>query len=152
MIKFESYTKVYLESSWRWLNDPYIKFLTNTSDFTKEQQIKWFENLKHKKDYIIWGVSFDDIPIGVFGVKNIDVSEKKGEYWGYIGEKEYHGKGLGSIILENVIEKSISELSLNKLYLKVLCENIIAINLYNKYGFFEVRVENNLMIMEKYFI
>ena len=152
MIKFEIYSENYLMYSWKWLNDPEIKFLTVTGDFTQDDQIKWFETLKDKSDYKIWGVSYNAIPIGVFGIKNIDWIAKKGEYWGYIGEKEFHGKGLGSEILQKTVEKSVNELFLEKLYLKVLRENIVAINLYKKFGFLEIETRGNQVFMEKYLI
>jgi len=152
MIKFEKYSLIYLEHSSKWLNDPEIKFLTDTGDFTKEQQNKWFESLDTKEDYKIWGVCFENIPIGAFGVKNINYIDKSGEYWGYIGDKKYHGKGLGSIIMKGIIEKSITELGLKKLYLRVLPVNIAALSLYRKFGFQEIAFENEKIIMEKILI
>ena len=91
-IKFVEYNEIFLEKSWEWLNNKEIKYLTCTPDFTKEQQKKWFLSLKDKKDYFIKGVLYNDTPIGVVGLKNI--TNTNGEYWGYIGEKEYWNKGI----------------------------------------------------------
>ena len=149
MIQLEKYDEVYLKNSWRWLNDPQIKSLTDTSDFTQEQQKKWFESIDETPTYKIWGVSFNGIPIGVFGIKNINDLERKGEYWGYIGEKQYWGQGLGKIILNELLKIASNELKLESIYLRVLVENNVAINLYRKFDFQEVSNENGNIIMQK---
>ena len=48
-IKLVDYTLDYLELSWKWLNDPEIKVLTNTPDFSLDQQLKWFNSLALKQ-------------------------------------------------------------------------------------------------------
>lgn len=149
MIKLEEYSEVYLELSWEWLNDKDIKALTNTPQFSKESQNVWFESLKNKTNYKIWGVSYDNIPIGVFGIKNIDTEDKVGEYWGYIGRKEYWGKGLGKQILLNLLNVAKDDLFLENIVLKVLIDNEVAINLYKKVGFNEVSRQDGLINMVK---
>lgn len=151
MIKLEKYTKNYLVNSSIWLNDPEIKFLTNTPDFSEEDQKKWFEGLEQKIDYKIWGVSFDSIPIGVFGIKNINLNDKSGEYWGYIGEEQYRNKGLGKTIMNNLLEIAQTELKLEKIFLKVLLENVVAISFYRKFDFLEISRENGIITMLKIF-
>lgn len=81
MIQLEKYDVKYLKESWRWLNDPQIKSLTDTADFTEEQQKKWFESIDETPTYKIWGVSFNGIPIGVFGIKNINYLERGAQFW-----------------------------------------------------------------------
>lgn len=149
MIKLESYNEIYLEKSWGWLNDPEIKFLTNTPDFTKEDQQKWYRSIQSKENYKIWGVSAENNPIGVFGIKNIDYKKADGEYWGFIGEKEYWGKGIGKSILEQLIEIAKNDLRLKEIYLKVIRENEIAIKLYKKLDFKEIGVDAENIIMKK---
>lgn len=143
-----NYDSVFLDKSWQWLTDPEIKHLTNTSDFSREDQQNWFEKLPHLKNYKIWGVSFDTQPIGVFGIKNI--KNGQGEYWGYIGEKQYWGLGLGKEIMNLIINKAISQ-DLNGLYLKVIPENLRAVKLYEKMGFTldEQNAETEILLMRK---
>ncbi|WP_300598778.1 GNAT family N-acetyltransferase [Niabella sp.] len=145
-IRLESYNEVYLEKSWHWLNDPEIKCLTNTRSFTKDDQQKWFHALAGRSDYKLWGVSYNAIPIGVFGIKNIE--NGSGEYWGYIGEKEYWGKGLGPVIIGAIIDQA-KQLNLKRLYLKVIGENVRAIKLYRKMGFQFSSKEEGLMVFTK---
>lgn len=145
-IKFVEYDEIYLEKSWEWLNNPTIKKLTNTPDFTKEGQQAWFKSLKDKKDYFIQGISYNNLPIGVMGLKNI--TETQAEYWGYIGEIDFWGKGIGKEMMTFAIQKA-KELNLEKLYLTVLEDNLRAKKLYEKFNFKEKENnENELVFME----
>lgn len=121
-----------LEKSWNWLNDPEIKELTMTPDFTKQDQINFYNSLPQKTDYWIKGIAENGACIGAMGLKNI--TKVDAEYWGYIGEKDSWGKGIGKFMLEAAIEKA-QLLKLEKIYLKVLKTNTRAIQLYLKKGF-----------------
>lgn len=144
MIKIEKYNETYLNKSWYWLNDSEIKKLTQTPDFTKEDQQKWFNSLKKQINYKIWGISYNDLAIGVCGLKKI--TQNDCEYWGYIGEKAYWGKGIGSLIIDNMIQKAI-ELNLSSIWLSVACFNQRAIGLYQKKGFVIEKETENAIIM-----
>ena len=131
-IQLTSYDSDFLTKSWEWLNDPEIKHLTNTGDFSKEDQQKWVAKLPEIEGYKIWGAKYSNEPIGVFGIKNI--SDSEGEYWGYIGEKKYWGLGLGKEIMTLILQEA-QTLKIKNLYLKVIPENKRAIKLYEKMGF-----------------
>lgn len=125
------FSKVFLEKSYCWLNDPEIQSLTDTKPVIKSEQIKWYNCLKNKKDYKVYGVLFNQIPIGVCGIKNI--VGNVGEYFGYIGEKQYWGgTGVKMMIL---IEEKAKSLGIKKLTLKVLTNNERAIALYEKVSY-----------------
>lgn len=141
MFSLVNYDSNFLELSWKWLKDPEIKFLTLTKDFSKDDQKKFFESLPVKKNYWIRGVEYNNIPIGVLGIKHIVQDE--GEYWGFIGEKEYWGKGIGLLMLIAAKNKAL-ELSIRSLYLHVGDFNIRAKKLYEKFGFILESVNNNI--------
>jgi RimJ/RimL family protein N-acetyltransferase len=145
-IRIVKYNKFFLKRSWQWLNDPEIKELTLTPDFTLEQQIEWFNNLLNRKDYLIWGIELDNNPIGVCGIKNI--SGLSGEYWGYIGEKRFWRQGFGRWILNQMLNKAM-DLGLSKVWLRVSCNNERAIRLYEHFSFNVQNCEHGIMIMER---
>ena len=136
----------FLELSWNWLNDEELRILVDIPKITKNQQLKWFHELPTKNDYLIWGILFGDNPIGVSGIKNIN--NNSGEYWGYIGDKNYWGKGLGSFMIQ-LIEMEAKKIKLSKLYLKVLISNKKAIQLYQKSGFVQISVTDSHIFMQK---
>jgi RimJ/RimL family protein N-acetyltransferase len=132
MIALVDYDLVFLEKSWFWLNDPEIKSLTMTPSFTKKDQQVFFESLPDKKDYWIKGVTYNNVPVGAMGLKHI--TKKDAEYWGYIGEKEYWGKGIGSFMLDQAINKAVEQ-ELENIHLRVTKNNKKARDLYIHKGF-----------------
>lgn len=134
-LKLIDYNREILDKSWSWLNDPEIKLLIGTPIFTREGQDEWFKSLPANKNYLVKGISFSDKTIGVAGLKNIDLNAGSAEYFGYIGEKEYWGKGLGGKILQEIIDLAREKLSLKLIYLNVVPANIRAIKAYDKFGF-----------------
>ena len=100
-INFVEYSESFLNKSWHWLNDPEIKKLTLTADFTKEQQQTFFKSIPKRTDFKIWGVKYGDESIGVVGLKNITTNDA--EYFGYIGEKNYWGQGIFKYFFNHVL-------------------------------------------------
>lgn len=150
MIELVKYDYDFLMASRKWLSDPIIKKMTLASDIDPIAQEEWFKNLENRKDYIIFGVVFEGEKIGALGIKNIDINIKSGEYWGYIGEKKYWGRGIGSQMLKEMI-KSCKSMSIERLYLKVRKDNIRAIQLYKKNGFEIFEESIDMYLMDKYF-
>lgn len=145
-IEFTEFTLDFLDLSWKWLNDPEIKALTNTPDFTKEDQKRWFDGLNFKTDYLILGVEADNKKIGVCGLKNITATDC--EYWGYIGEKSYWGLGIG-LYMMNFIENEAGKKKLQSIWLQVLENNKKAIKLYEKMNYQVENQKGSMIIMRK---
>jgi RimJ/RimL family protein N-acetyltransferase len=146
--KLVEYNKIFLDLSWKWLNDKEIRKLTDTPQITRNDQLKWFNSLNEKEDYLIWGIEYDGIAIGACGLKNL--TNTNAEYWGYIGEKDFWGKKIGSDIM-TLIEMKANKLNLSLLWLKVIPDNTRAINLYRKFGFQEISLNEKIIIMEKHY-
>lgn len=132
MFQLVDYSLKFIDLSWQWLNDPEIKKLTMTKDFTREEQMEFYNRLPDRSDYWIRGIQYESQPIGVMGIKNI--TKESGEYWGYIGDKRYWGKGFGAQMLTEAVLKS-RQLLLAELYLRVAAYNTRAKSLYQKFGF-----------------
>jgi RimJ/RimL family protein N-acetyltransferase len=129
---FGRFDERFLERSWEWLSDPEIKRLTMTPDFTREEQLRWFERLPEMPDYRIWGISYDTVPIGALGLKHI--TQHEAEYWGYIGERSYWNAGLGGEMMRFIFARA-RELKLGRVYLNVHSDNARAVQLYTNVGF-----------------
>jgi RimJ/RimL family protein N-acetyltransferase len=131
-LKEVPYDRRVLDQSWLWMQDEEFRYLNHMTMISREEQLKWFEGLRNRDNYYIWGIELDTNPVGVYGIKN--VAEKRGEYWGFIGVKEYWGKGIGSWIMSRAILHA-RDLGLEELVLNVLKDNHRAINLYKKFSF-----------------
>jgi RimJ/RimL family protein N-acetyltransferase len=140
------YDETFLALSWEWLNDPETKRLTNTPDFSKESQLAWFQSLPGKEDYKVWGITCEGRRIGAAGLKKI----KNGcaEYFVYIGDKDYWGKGLGGAVMCAVLDKAV-ELGLTHIYLNVIEENERAIRSYEKAGFSKTGMQDGQVQMSR---
>lgn len=143
-IELVPYTKRIMELSGKWLNDEELRTLTNAPVFTKSEQQKWFQALHKQEQYEIWGIRVNQTDIGACGLKNITKTD--GEYWGYIGEKKYWGKGIGSKVMELIIELA-KQKNLDSIWLNVIDDNIRAIRLYEKYGFVKKNEQNQFVEM-----
>lgn len=145
-VTLSTFDAVFRDASWHWLQEEELRNLIDAPAITKEQQHNWFETLPQRADYCIWGVLFDGKPIGVTGIKNIQGTT--GEYWGYIGDKNSWGRGIGKEMIELVIEAAKS-MHLKELTLKVLKTNERAIRLYSKVGFVITDAGNTHLKMHK---
>lgn len=117
-----------------------------TPNFDKSEQVNFFNSLEARENYFIYGITFMGVAIGACGLKNF--INEKAELWLYIGDKSYWGKGLGKIIMNRLEEKALDK-NLLKLYLKVIKENLVAINLYKNIGYTEIDNVNGYITMEK---
>ncbi len=149
MMRLIEFTEGILEKSWIWLNDSEIKHLTNTPDFTKESQREWFDNLPKNHCYWVKGIEYNNEVIGVAGIKFIDLENKKAEYFGYIGDKNYWGKGLSEHLFPLIYHAAINNFGLKELYLNVIPQNTRAIKAYEKAGFKVIESAENNVLMSK---
>lgn len=132
-LKLVEYDKTYFDLSKEWLSDKELNHLIHAGELpSDEDRLAWFESLQERTDYLIWGVDYNGQPIGVSGLKRI--VNKQAEYWGYIGEKSFWGKGLGKELMNEVINKAL-KIGLETVWLRVRKYNPRAINLYKKIGF-----------------
>ena len=147
-VQLQEFNETYLEKSFFWLTDEEVKKLTQTPEISKESQRKWYDSLKTKDNYIVFGICVDRVPIGAIGLKNINRTEQSAEYFGYIGEKGYWGKGIGTTAME-LIEAYAVDIKLSRLYLKVIRSNARAIAMYIRRGYKKIEDKDGLIFMEK---
>lgn len=146
-VELAPFDKRFFDKSRSWLEDEEVNRLTDTGELpTESDRLKWFESLPSRMDYLIWGVAYDEEPIGACGLKNIQ--DSKAEYWGYIGEKTYWGKGLGNAMMR-LVEKEASLKGIDVLYLKVLLSNERAFKLYTKRNYVVIGTDDAFCFMSK---
>lgn len=146
MIEFVEFDRSFLKRSWDWLNDEEIRNLIDTSPITKIQQENWFASLPSLSDYYIWGIKCNKWPVGACGLKH--VTSVDAEFFGYIGEKDFWGIGIGAKMLEFVEKKAIG-MGLKRIVLKVQKDNVRAIHLYEKTGYMLAGEMKNSFIYNK---
>ena len=139
-----AYDERFLEASWEWLRDPELRRLTDTPYFSREAQRAWFDGLRGRTDYAVWGIEVDGQPVGAFGLKHVTADEA--EYWGYIGERAHWGRGIGQWMLEQSAGEARAR-GVARLVLRVIAENARARRAYTRFGFETVSDDASEVLM-----
>ena len=121
----------------RWRNKEEVRsrFLYR-EPFTTEGHLEW---IKTKIDtglavqMII--CTMDDKPVGSVYLRDIDQRDRKAEYGIFIGEESAWGKGYGTAAAKMMLSYGFEQVSLHKIFLRVLADNVRAIASYEKAGF-----------------
>ena len=119
-----------------WLNDPIVnKYLETRSTSIKELK-EYIKEKKENENCIFLGIFIKDIDkhIGNVKLEPIDWNNKKATLGILIGDKNYWGKGICTIVMKLVTEYAFEKLGLEKIDLGVLSENKAAIICYLKSG------------------
>lgn len=140
------FDECYLEHSWRWLNDPEVRRLTNTPTFSQDDQRRWFEGLSGRDDYVIWGIEVGGKPVGAFGLKNI--TSESAEFFGYVGEREYWGRGIAQWGIR-IMEEEARLRGAARFYLRMISERERGRKAYLRLGFHVVGEQDGSVLLEK---
>lgn len=133
-VKLRRFTENDIEKKVEWINNPdNNEFLHYNIPLDVESTKKWFDNVKDNKNRYDMIILYNDIPVGVIGIINID--KKRGEYYITLGESEYKRKGISFAATKLILDYAFNILNLEKIWLCVDEKNIAARNLYEKVGF-----------------
>lgn len=105
-----------------WFNDPEI------NKYNSHAVLPCTEIKEIKSDEIVWKICFSDRTsrvayIGNIGLHNIDLINRSAEIAILIGEKGYHGKGIGIEVIKMVMNHGFVKMGLNRLYLGTAASN-----------------------------
>ncbi len=130
-----------------WRNHSSVKkWMFNKESIDLENHISYIEALKEKKDRVYFVIKQYGQAVGVIDFTNINLDNLEAEIGLYAKPMI---KGIGSLLMQNILEYGFHELKLKKLVAKVFEDNILAIKLYKKFDFKQVDKEDSLIVMEK---
>lgn len=142
-VAFVTFDAAFKDRSYAWLSDPEIGRLVHAPRLTRESQQAWFDTLPRRRDYQIFGVAYNGIPVGAAGIRHMDQEKREGEFFCYIGEKAYWGRGIGRAMVAYCQRYALGH-GLTDLWLTVTEENTRAAALYESTGFVLVGRLNGL--------
>ena len=119
----------------KWINNSENnEFLHYHIPLEYDKTLNWFKSKNNsvRKDLVIL---YDDIPVGLIGLLNINVNDKKAEFYISMGETQYKNKGIATEACKQLISYAFDDLNLHKLYLNTDAKNKIAHKLFEKVGF-----------------
>jgi RimJ/RimL family protein N-acetyltransferase len=124
----------------KWYNDDRVtKFLHYEEKFTIEKSLEWIREIESDATRFenIIAVKEDNQfrNIGIIGLFNIDMKNKKAGYYITIGDKKYQGKGLAKAATIKFLKGCFHRFNLEKIYLYTDADNITAQILYERVGF-----------------
>lgn len=106
--------------------------------FTYESQNTWIKDEVYTKKVVQFIIKERDngTSVGTVFLRDIDLkNHNKAEYGIFIGNQDARGKGYGSEAAQLICQYGFEILKLNKIFLRVLADNIPAIRSYEKVGF-----------------
>lgn len=141
----------------RWYNDEEVtRYLHYNEKFTIEKSLEWlkrvesdstrYENVIRVKE----DGQFKNI--GIIGLFNIDVNNKKAGFYITIGERDYQGKGFAKKATIEFLGHCFRQFNLEKIYLYTDIDNISAQKLYEKLGFVKEGIMRKELFYKNKFI
>jgi len=125
-----------IEKIRNWRNNKNIsKYMLNNRYISREEHKSWIKKIKKEENLKAWVIKFNDKPIGLVSLSNINWDKKITEWGFYIYEKSARGKGLGSSTLFKLMCIVFDEMKFKIMRTYVLDNNNIAKHLYKKFGF-----------------
>ena len=138
-----------------WRNSSFVRnrFLVRT-DFTVEQQDAWIKSISSSdqvKQFIIM-LKNPTEKIGSTYLLNIDSINRKAEFGIFLKSNAFAGKGYGHEATKMILSYGFETLNLNKVYLRVLADNKIAISSYLKSGFVQEGIAREDVFVDGCFV
>jgi [ribosomal protein S5]-alanine N-acetyltransferase len=99
-----------------------------------EEEIKWFEKYSKDDTKNVFAIEFKHHHVGNASLFNIDKFHGRANLSIFIGDENCRGKGLGYETLRIVLNFAFNNMSLYRISLEVLEDNLHAINCYKKIG------------------
>lgn len=99
---------------------------------------KWFDNyMANRSSVVRCSIVSDDNDkiLGLITIASIDYLNQSAVLHIMIGDKENHGKGIGTFAVTEMLKHAFYNLNLHRVELTVLSSNIAAQKLYEKCGF-----------------
>ncbi len=144
MIIMNSKSKIYLKQITKsdlkllidWRNSRNI-FHYNSQYFllNSKIQIDWFNKLQKDSSRKMFMIFYGKIKVGVCGLINIDYENKNGDIAIIIGKTEFHGKGIGTIVLSYLLNFGFKKLNLHRIGSEIIEYNKNSIHLFEKSKF-----------------
>lgn len=124
----------------QWYNDPEVnEFFHYENNLTVEGTLEWLKRIESDntrfENIIEVKLNNKMISIGIIGLFEIDLVNKKAGFYITIGDKNYQGKGVGKKISYDFLNFCFDNFDLHKIYLYTDEGNIRAQNLYENLGF-----------------
>ncbi len=141
-VKLRALTIGDIEKTLVWHNSEDIQdlYIGHPFPINREMEELWYSKiLTSNYPTTVFGIEICDsnLLIGLTFLKEINNIHRSAEFAIYIGDISNRGKGYSKDATAETIRFAFEKLGLNRVFLKVLSRNTVAINLYKTVGFKE---------------
>jgi RimJ/RimL family protein N-acetyltransferase len=134
-VTLETLKSEHLEMVRLWRNQDYVR---NNMQFkellTRTDQQQWFNSMDYEAN-LYWVISFNDYPIGLIHIKDVDLDNLSGEAGVFIGEPSYLEMPQPMLAILFMMELAFHALGLKQLKAKIKSGNQRAISFNQKLGY-----------------
>ena len=136
-ISLKSITKKDLPIIIEWRNKEGVRdYNTQFILLNLKIQENWFEQIKEKKDRKMFLINYkNQKSVGVCGLINLDLNNHNAEIAIIIGEKKFHGKGIGKETLINLLNYGFQKLNLHRISANVFEFNVTSQKFFESLDF-----------------
>lgn len=118
-----------------WLEDKEItKWLSSALRFARYHRIIHEMLISNRKNKLFF-INFQDRFVGLVGLNNIDLVDKRAEVWYLIGSKSDRGKNIATQAVSLLKNSAVQDLQLVTLYAHVSESNTASVQVLEKNGF-----------------
>jgi UDP-4-amino-4,6-dideoxy-N-acetyl-beta-L-altrosamine N-acetyltransferase len=133
-----------------WRNSDHVcKYMITNHNISIEEHQRWLEKLKANTTQKTWIIKYKKKPIGLISLSDINLEKKTAEWGFYIADESIRGKGIGSKVLYELMEYVFDTLHLQTMSTKVLGDNLVALRMYEKFGFRKVTSIKQSLVRDK---
>ncbi|MCX8175513.1 MAG: GNAT family N-acetyltransferase [Candidatus Micrarchaeota archaeon] len=123
----------------QWANDPEVTkymFMGLKPNYLELLLEEYEKSIRSNNEVVFLVVDKKtDKPIGSTGLYMINWNARSAEYRIVIGEKQYWGRGYGTEVAKLILAYAFDKLNLNKIWLGVNADNLLAVKSYENAGF-----------------
>lgn len=114
-----------------WRMRPYItKYMNTDPILTIDKQKEWFQRNKNRDDQVNWIIRYDETPIGLIRIFDVDRNNSRCSWGYYIAECGYRSLQLALYLEWSLYDYVFDELKLHKLCNDTFVENVQVIRLH----------------------
>ncbi len=147
-VNFRKITELDLEVLIKWRNSKEVYQYNNQFVLLNMfLQKKWFKSIiRNKSNQVMFVVTNKkNKPVGICGLIHVDEINRSADCAIILGVQKLHGKGLGSEILDELVEYGFTHLGLHRIGAEIFSYNKISSGLFKKLGFkYEVTLREAL--------
>ena len=132
---------------WKWFNDPDVTAYMNKGQIknTIQKQLEFYKKVAESKNDLVFAICNrkNGQHIGTIGLHDINLKKESAQFGIVIGEKNFWGKGIGSVAWRMMINYGFSDLRLTIIDTTIFAKNIASIKIAKKGGFQTIKLLKN---------